>query len=49
MKKKIAKAIKSSAMKATKRSVGKSGYTGIHEIDLPPELKAQIQTRRQSK
>ncbi len=36
-------------MKAAKKSVGKSVFWGTYEIELPPELKTQIQARRQTK
>lgn len=38
MKEKVAESVKKVAVKAAKRSVGKSTYMGIHEIEVPKEL-----------
>lgn len=38
MKERVAETVKKLAVKTAKRSVGKSSYVGIHEIEVPKEL-----------
>lgn len=38
MREKVAEAVKAIALKTAKRSVGKSAYMGVHEIEVPKQL-----------